>query len=235
MIPTMEEDKEYMLVTAQSDKLEEELEEEVDQTKDNLKEELIQKIVTINDEEGEEQNYIVHQTDQSKIMQQIKAFKLSDRYQDIIDEVSTIEKGVILQEDMSQMQSVVSSKGNSDPGHGNFLDLFSKARIIRMVGSALMMAAVYLGYSISQQINQKLGIENSFLAGILIGIAETAGYMVSFLLSNKLGRREINIICSSAYLLFGSILFIMDIIHKAQSKEPTPKSPLFNIIQVSKQ
>jgi hypothetical protein len=75
------------------------------------------------------------------------------------------------------------------------------------------MGGLYAEYGICIFINQKIGIDNIFLNGSLLGIVEVCGYVLIFFFANRVGRRQINI-HSNIYKLAGSVaLVVMDSIH----------------------
>lgn len=95
----------------------------------------------------------------------------------------------------------------------NFKDIFRKQHLMTLVGVSVVMGGLYAEYGICMFINQKIGIDNIYLNGSLLGIVEVIGYILIFLFANKLGRKQINIY-SNLYILVASLaLVIMDSFH----------------------
>lgn len=99
----------------------------------------------------------------------------------------------------------------------NFKDIFRKKNCMNLVGVSVVMGGIYAEYGICIFINQKIGIDNIYLNGTLLGVVEVVGYILIFLFANKLGRKQINIY-SNLYILIASLaLVIMDLLHNEMS------------------
>ena len=153
---------------------------------------------------------------------------------DMVESVSSSEKRYILNPNLKNMQIKRASLHSELSGRGNFLDLLICQNLKTFGASILLMSMIYLGYGVSMQINQKLGIKNPYLNGILLGICETGGYFMGAMLSNKLTRRTINIIANSVLLICSFIIIVMDVIYNSESSNPVDRPFYFNMIELSK-
>lgn len=123
------------------------------------------------------------------------------------------ESNIELIEKVFKIKSKVKNKQNLSESTANFTDIFKREHFFTLVGVSLVMGGLYAEYGICIFINQKIGIDNIFLNGSLLGLVEVFGYILIFYFANKLGRRQINI-HSNIFKLAGSlVLVVMDSIH----------------------
>lgn len=117
-------------------------------------------------------------------------------------------------------------------GKGNFMDIFIKENFLNLIGSSLLVSMIGIGYGVTIQINQKLGIKNPYLNGALMGVFETGGYFLGFLLCTRLSRRKINIIANLGLFICSLIIIVMDLIYNSTNSDPLNKPTIFNVFQL---
>ena len=121
-----------------------------------------------------------------------------------------------------------------DQSTPNFRDMFKKHHLLNLIGVSIVMGALYAEYGICFFINQKLGIDNIYLNGTLLGIVEVIGCILIFIFANKLGRRQINIYSNFFIIISSIVLVFMDSIHN-EMYHGIKKALWFKIIETGTQ
>ena len=105
-----------------------------------------------------------------------------------------------------------SSSLENDNSKGDIRDILRNGNFFKLFCCSIIMGTLYAEYGISLMINQKLGIDNIYLNGILLGVFESIGYTLIYFYADKLGRRQINIysnafvlMCATSLLLIGNM------------------------------
>lgn len=105
----------------------------------------------------------------------------------------------------SELREVASSASS--------LDIFQKKHLLTLVAVSIVMGGLYAEYGVCIFINQKIGIDNIFLNGTLLGVVEVFGYVLIYFFANRVGRRQINIYSNLYKLVCSLTLVVMDSIH----------------------
>jgi Na+/melibiose symporter-like transporter len=132
-----------------------------------------------------------------------------------------------------KLRPIQSSKLEENKSASNFSDVFKKDNFLTLLSVSIVMGGLYAEYGICFFISQKLGIDNIYLNGTLLGVVEVIGYILIYLFANKLGRKQINIYSNLIIMINSLILVIMDSIHN-EIYHGVKKAVWFKIIETGK-
>ncbi len=81
-----------------------------------------------------------------------------------------------------------------------------------MIGVIVITGNIYVGYSLSLLIPQKLGLQNIYINGIFLGISEIIGYFIVIPIASIVKRRQLNFWCSFAVVILNLVLLFLEFI-----------------------
>lgn len=83
-------------------------------------------------------------------------------------------------------------------------------RWLVLIGYVFMISNLYFGYGFAILIPQQMGIDNAYLNGVLIGVADLVGFLVVFAFINRFPRKAFHrfhiwgmIVCAGVLLVIG--------------------------------
>lgn len=85
-----------------------------------------------------------------------------------------------------------------------------RATLLKLIGVTMITANIYIGYSLSILIPQKIGLADIHLNGVFLGISEILGYIFVILFGNLIPRRILNFSCALIVILLDVVLLIFD-------------------------
>jgi hypothetical protein len=89
---------------------------------------------------------------------------------------------------------------------------FTKNNLSKFFKMFSLMLMIQVTFTLSTLINDSLGISNIFFSGALISTFQTLGYLSPTLFVNRVGRKSINLYCSSVTFLTGMSILVIDIV-----------------------
>ena len=104
-------------------------------------------------------------------------------------------------------------EANEFKGYFRHLKKFCKDKsiLLRLIGVTLITGNIYIGYSLSLLIPQRIGLKNIYLNGIFLGVSEIISYIIAIPIGSIVKRRHLNFMCASMIVIFDLLLIIFDL------------------------
>ena len=104
-------------------------------------------------------------------------------------------------------------KPNKFRGFWRFCNKFykNKALFYRLVGVTVITGNIYIGYSLSLLIPQRIGLKNIYLNGIFLGVSELISYIIAIPIGSIVKRRHLNFGCAAAIIVLDLLLIVLDL------------------------
>lgn len=87
----------------------------------------------------------------------------------------------------------------------------NKQVVKRMIGVIILSSNIYIGYTLSILIPQRLGLANIYLNGVFLGVSELLGNFIIIPFGNKLKRRHLNFFCAFSITICALFLIVLDV------------------------
>ena len=101
---------------------------------------------------------------------------------------------------------------NHFKGYLRYFNKFCKDKSIlfRLIGVTLLTGNLYIGYSLSLLIPQRIGLKNIYLNGIFLGVSEIISYIIAIPIGSLVKRRHLNFMCAAMIVALDLILLALD-------------------------
>jgi MFS family permease len=86
----------------------------------------------------------------------------------------------------------------------------NRPQLLKLVGVTAITANIYIGYSLSLLIPQKIGLANLNINGAFLGISEIIGYFIVIPLGSIIPRRMLNFVCAASVVGLDIILLLFE-------------------------
>ena len=86
--------------------------------------------------------------------------------------------------------------------------------LFKLIGVTVITANIYIGYSLSLLIPQKIGLASININGMFLGLSEIMGYLFVIPFGNLIPRRILNFSCCAAVIILCCFLIAFDITAK---------------------
>jgi MFS family permease len=133
-----------------------------------------------------------------------------------LDKQFAIEKvaaGKLDNIDSFRLMRINPNKGGQIKGYMRYCNKFCKDKsiLLRLIGVTLITGNIYIGYSISLLIPQRIGLSNIYLNGIFLGVSEIISYVIAIPIGSIVKRRHLNFMCAALVVVLDVILIILDL------------------------
>jgi len=85
-----------------------------------------------------------------------------------------------------------------------------KSIVWRLIGVTLITGNIYIGYSLSLLIPQRIGLSNIYLNGIFLGVSEIISYLIAIPIGSRVQRRHLNFMCAFSIFVLDLLLLVLD-------------------------
>lgn len=82
--------------------------------------------------------------------------------------------------------------------------------LFKLIGVTIITANIYIGYSLSILIPQKIGLASINVNGMFLGLSETVGYLIVIPFGNLIPRRVLNFVCCALVIILCCFLIAFD-------------------------
>jgi hypothetical protein len=93
-----------------------------------------------------------------------------------------------------------------------------KKRWVIFIGYILMISNLYFSYGFTLLIPQEMGIDNPYLNGVLIGLADICGFTIVYFFIDKYSRKAFHKFHLLNMILYSIILFFLQLILSENSQ-----------------
>lgn len=123
--------------------------------------------------------------------------------------------------DSFRLQRISPGQNNQFKGYLRYLHKFCKEKelIFRLVGVTLIAGNIYIGYSLSLLIPQRIGLKNIYLNGIFLGVSEIISYIIAIPIGSLIKRRHLNFGCAAGIVLLDICLIVLDLTAESWSHQ----------------
>jgi MFS family permease len=103
-------------------------------------------------------------------------------------------------------------KGGQFKGYLRYCHKLCKDKSIvwRLVGVTVITGNIYIGYSLSLLIPQRIGLSNIYLNGIFLGVSEIISYLIAIPIGSCVQRRHLNFMCALGIAILDVLLIVLD-------------------------
>ena len=114
--------------------------------------------------------------------------------------------------DSFRLQRLTPVVSNKVTGYWRYFGKFCKDQsvVMRLIGVTLIAGNIYIGYSLSILVPQRMGLKNVYINGIFLGFSEILGYFFIIPIANIVKRRHLNFLCNAAIVAFDLLLLALD-------------------------
>lgn len=87
----------------------------------------------------------------------------------------------------------------------------NRPQLFKLIGVTCITANIYIGYSLSLLIPQKIGLDNLNLNGAFLGVSEILGYFFVIPFGSVIPRKTLNFACAAIVIILDVILIVFDL------------------------